>query len=318
VSAQPMALPAETEARPQASIVVCTRNRGENIQSTLRSLLANSDPAFELIVIDQSTDDTTAQAVAAFGGDGRLRYLRSSTQGLSVARNLGLMEAQGELVLMTDDDCEVPADWIAQMVAIFTQHPQVACVFCDVLAGPFDASAGFVPYSIHKRESLVAQIEEYEPGAGIGAGMALRRSAALDIGGFDEQLGAGRELASGEEVDLVLRLLLKGYQIYHTKATSVVHHGFRTYAEGRKLVRGYMYGSSAVYAKLLKCGHWCVLPLYLAVVWMSVFDLALESLRNRKLPPVSGRIAYLVKGFLRGWRMPVNRADALFLPLQTP
>jgi glycosyltransferase involved in cell wall biosynthesis len=300
------------EYQPCVSVVVCTRNRGESIASTVRTLLDNTYLCFELIIIDQSTNESTAEAVAPFLGDKRLRYLRSATSGLSVARNLGLADAQHEIVLMTDDDCDAPTDWIAKMVAAFQRYPQVACVFCDVAQGPFDSAKGFIPYCIHEKESLVTHISKYEPGVGIGAGMGLRRPVAQQIGGFDPLLGAGMELASGEEVDLVLRLLLNGYHVYHTKSTSVVHHGFRTYEEGRKLTRSYMYGSSALYAKLIKCGHWSVLPLFLQVIWISVFVVIWDNLRRGKIPPVLGRIEYLFKGFIRGCHMPVNQKAGTF------
>jgi GT2 family glycosyltransferase len=132
------------------------------------------------------------------------------------------------------------------------------------------------------------------------------------IGGFDPMLGAGMDLASAEDLDIMLRLLLKGYQVYHTKSVSVVHHGFRTYAESRNLIRGYIYGQSALYAKLLRCGHWRTLPLYLKSIHMNVTAVLIDSLRKRQVPRIVGRIIYLAKGFVRGFQLPVNRTDALF------
>jgi glycosyltransferase involved in cell wall biosynthesis len=308
--------PRTTELRESygASVVVCTRNRGESIRSTIATILANTHPSFELIIIDQSTNNTTEQVATSFGEDPRLRYIRSNTRGLSKARNIGWAEARSEIVLMTDDDCDVPEDWIARMTALFTRYPQVACIFCDVVAGPHDYSKGFIPIHIHKREMMVRRVEEYQPGAGMGAGMGLRRSAVQDLGGFDQLLGAGVELASAEDLDMTLRILLSGRHVCHTKSVSVVHHGFRSYAESRDLIRGYIYGQSALYAKLLRCGHWRVLPLYLKSIHMNVTAVVITSLRQRQIPRVLGRIVYLAKGFVRGWQLPVNRAKALFLP----
>jgi GT2 family glycosyltransferase len=296
-----------------ASVVVCTRNRGESIRSTVATILANTCAHFELIIVDQSTSDSTEQTVASFSSDPRLSYMRSNTRGLSTARNIGLATARSEIVLMTDDDCDVPEDWIDQMLAIFARYPKVACVFCDVTAGAHDYTKGFIPIHIHKKNMFVQRIEEYEPGAGMGAGMGLRRAAVQEIGGFDPLLGAGMDLASAEDLDIMLRLLLKGYQVYHTKSASVVHYGFRTYAESRNLIRGYIYGQSALYAKLLKCGYWRVLPLYLKSIHMNVTAVAIASLRQRQLPRILGRIVYLIKGFMLGLRLPVNRKKALFL-----
>lgn len=296
-----------------ASVIVCTRNRGESIHKTISSILANTYPDFELIIVDQSTDDETERAVAPLSDDPRVSYIRSQSSGLSRARNIGLTAASCEIVLMTDDDCDVPADWIERMVEPFAQYHQVACVFCDVAAGPHDYTKGLIPFHIHAQEMLVTCIEEYRPGAGMGAGMGLRRSAIEKIGGFDQMLGAGVELASAEDLDVMLRLLLRGYHICHIKSVSVVHHGFRTYADSRQLIRGYIYGQSALYMKLLRCGQWQLLPLYLKSIHMNVTAVIVASLRQRQVPRVLGRIIYVIRGSIRGWRMPVDRATKLFV-----
>ena len=61
--------------------LVCTRNRGSSIVATLLSILANSHPKFEVIVVNQSTNEETESAVAPLLNDPRLRYLRQSGQG---------------------------------------------------------------------------------------------------------------------------------------------------------------------------------------------------------------------------------------------
>src|SRR5687768_11128779 len=78
---------------PLVSVVVCTRNRGESIVSTLETLLANDYANFEVVVVDQSTDDLTEQVMPRFLKDKRLRYFRSTTKGLGRARNIGMGKA---------------------------------------------------------------------------------------------------------------------------------------------------------------------------------------------------------------------------------
>jgi len=105
---------------PQVTVLICTRDRGDLIHATIRSVLANTYPRFDLLIVDQSSEISTARAVAEFCGDSRLRYIHTATQGLSIARNIGLAFCHSDLVLMTDDDCEVPPDWISEMVALFS------------------------------------------------------------------------------------------------------------------------------------------------------------------------------------------------------
>lgn len=294
------------------SVIVCTRNRGESITDTISTILANTHPSFELIIIDQSTDDKTGQTVAHFEKDPRLRYLHSKTKGLSKARNIGWKMARSEIILMTDDDCDIPPNWIAQMDSLFKQHPQVGCIFCDVDEGSHDKTKGFIPFHIHEKEMFVRKIKDYKPGAGMGAGMGLRRCAIEKVNGFDEQLGAGVDLASAEDLDMSLRLVLNGYHIYHTKSVTVIHHGFRTYAQARHLIRGYIYGQSAMYTKFLRCGYWSTLTLYIKSIHMNITGVIILCLKERKIPRVAGRIIYLFKGFIQGWKLPINRTSGLF------
>ena len=69
---------------------------------------------------------------------------------------------------------------------------------------------------------------------GLGAGMALRREAVLAFGGFDETFCPGARFASGDDWDISLRAMLCGWQVYDTAGISILHHGFRTLAEGRR------------------------------------------------------------------------------------
>ena len=97
----------------RVSVIVPTRNRPAHAAACIRSILA-IDGFVELIVVDQSDDRATADAVSAID-DRRLRYVRTGTRGVSHARNLGMELSSGEIVAFTDDDCRVKADWIERL-----------------------------------------------------------------------------------------------------------------------------------------------------------------------------------------------------------
>ena len=102
------------------SAVICTRNRPDLIGNAVTSVLANTYPNFDLLVVDQSDDDRTGAIVRDLTADHpNLRYLHTSTPGLSRAYNIGVRETQGELLAFTDDDCIAPADWISTIEAAF-------------------------------------------------------------------------------------------------------------------------------------------------------------------------------------------------------
>lgn len=305
-----------TSLPPAASVVICTRNRGPSICGAVETILANTYPDFELLIIDQSSDDSTERALAPFRDDLRLRYLHTPTQGVGLARNIAIAEAKAEYLIMTDDDCDVPADWVAQMVTALERHPRVAIVFCNVHAGPHDPAQGWILINLTDRDRLISSVPAWcsagGANAGIGAGMAMRRSYIQKIGGIDAQLGSGSIFRSGWETDATLRALLHGYQIYRTTSVSVQHHGFRTHSEGRNLMRRYMFGIAAVYAKLLKCGHWQILIACLYELWRTVLGPILSSAARLRKPPVLGRATALAQGFIQGLRAPVNRKTQTF------
>lgn len=84
------------------SVVVPTYNRAELLRQTLQSILAQTVPALEVIVVDDGSTDHTGQACAGFGDS--IRYVRQSNQGLPMARNAGIEAARGEWIAFCDSD----------------------------------------------------------------------------------------------------------------------------------------------------------------------------------------------------------------------
>jgi glycosyltransferase involved in cell wall biosynthesis len=96
------------------SAVLSTRNRGDAASGAVRTILENDYPDFEVIVLDQSDDDLTRKSIAPFLSDPRIRYLRGDERGRSAGLNAAIRLARGVLVSITDDDCTVPLNWLAQ------------------------------------------------------------------------------------------------------------------------------------------------------------------------------------------------------------
>jgi len=90
------------------------------------------------LVVDQSTDRATADALAPLLADPRVHYVQSTERGKGAALNTGLAMARTEIVACTDDDCIVAADWLDSMAAAFAGRPQVAIVFGAVAPVPHD------------------------------------------------------------------------------------------------------------------------------------------------------------------------------------
>ncbi|MBI4752003.1 MAG: glycosyltransferase family 2 protein [Acidobacteria bacterium] len=296
---------------PAVSVVVATRNRGDQVRQTIASILANDYPRFDLWVVDQSESDDTCQAVQPFETDCRLHYVRSSTTGVSTGRNLGITLSQGELIAITDDDCEAAPDWISQLVNAFSEQSAAGIVFGNVLTAPHDTNAGFIP-GYYRSDCFLARSIYYKHCVeGISACMGLRRSVWHQLNGFDPMLGAGAPLKSAGETDFAVRALLAKIPIYETPAPAVTHFGFRTWDQGRSLVQGYMFGIAAALAKNLKGGHWSVLAVLFQLGWRWAFQKPVVDLG--RCPPRWMRLAAFCRGAWTALLTPVERETGQFL-----
>ena len=231
------------------TVAIGTRNRGDSIVRTIRSILASDHPAWAIRIVDQSDDDRTAAAVAPFLADPRIRLRRSPTVGIAVARNLAVADAASELVAVTDDDCEVAADWLTELCAAFARDARIGIVFGNVLAGPHDPRAGFVPAYVSDVPALACTLRDKNRVEGAAASMAVRRGAWRALGGFDEVLGAGAPFRSGEEIDLAMRALRQNIFVYETPRARVTHHGSYPWARHREVMNKYWYGTGAAFAR---------------------------------------------------------------------
>jgi hypothetical protein len=183
-----------------------------------------------------------------------------------------------------------------------------------VEAAPYDERAGFIPVYACAGRRVFTRVRDKSHARGIGAGIAVRRSAVLEMGGFDEMLGAGGVFPSCEDGDLAARALLLGYHVAETDEAAVTHFGFRTWEQGRDLSRRDWVGIGAAYVKPLRCGRWDFLP----VVAREVFSWALwppvRSLLMLGKPAGLSRFRYFLQGARLGWRTPIDSRTFLYRP----
>lgn len=214
-----------------ASIVVCTRNRADDLEKTCVELLAMiaQSPPCELLVVDNGSNDRTPVLLTELAAQNpdRLRWIREPRPGLSTARNTGVEQTQGEIVIFIDDDAIPDEGWLAALVAEFSDpgiwaaggpvRPIISSTFPDWF------SARFLPYlSAWDRGSEAEDLNynEYPRGTNI----AFRRRVFADLGTFLPQLGRqGRSLRSCEETELCLRIERSGHRIRYLPAARVLH-----------------------------------------------------------------------------------------------
>src|SRR5262245_49455914 len=114
---------------PEISCLICTRNRPESIAGAVKSVLASAPANSEVIVVDQSTDVKTFDAIAPLLSDRRLQYGHMDRAGLSAAYNTGIRASSAPIIACTDDDCIAPADWASSVLDAFTRNPDVDLLY---------------------------------------------------------------------------------------------------------------------------------------------------------------------------------------------
>jgi len=118
---------------PLVSVVIPTYNRAHVVRNAIDSVLAQTHPSVEAIVVDDgSTDDTPDLIARTYGGDARVRYFRKVNGGPAAARNTGLAEVRGAYVALLDSD-DTWAPWkLALQVACMERHREVGMTWTDM------------------------------------------------------------------------------------------------------------------------------------------------------------------------------------------
>lgn len=296
---------------PLVTVIISTIHRPESLLKAIQTILESDYPHFEVIVVDQSENDLTVSSLEPFLGYPNIRYIKCARKGLSIGLNLGISHARSEFIAVLDDDCEAPPNWLHELAASFALDRRIGIVFGNVLAGPHDRTMGFIPTYVRKEPFLARSIWQKHRVESISASMALRKSLWHTLKGFDRMLGPGAPFRSAEESDFTVRTLLSSHFVHETPKVMVVHHGFRTWKQGRNLIYGYLYGIGAMMAKHLKCGHWPVIHFLLHLAWRWAFGAPIVDFGHQ--PSRGLRLVAFVQGFLAGAFTPVDRATGHFV-----
>ncbi len=227
-------------AKPRPlSVVVCTRDRASLVAASLANLKSLRYDRFEVVLVDSAStgEATWASFRGAVGDDPRFRYVREPLPGLSRARNRGLAEAAYNHVAFTDDDTIVDPLWLDGIDGGFARGADVGCVTGLVPSASLDTHAQrYFDRRVSWSARLAPRVFDLEARGGdtplfpfdagtfgTGANFSVDRRLALEIGGFDEALGAGTASRGGEDLDMFLRVLQGGRAIAYEPSAVVWH-----------------------------------------------------------------------------------------------
>ncbi|MEM2569786.1 MAG: glycosyltransferase [Candidatus Bathyarchaeia archaeon] len=229
------------------SVIIPTKDRPGKLEILLRSIEEAGDNYYELLVVDSSTKESNLNMnylnTIKHGG----KHIVFNEKGLSKARNKGIKESKGDILVFSDDDFIVKRGWINNLIPNF-DDPEVFCVTGRMIsyrndetsrlyerAMSFDRGAKKRIFSeddlkiinLFQTITKIGQKRLYEktpvPWA-VGYGFcAFRKQVFWKIGFFDENLGRGTRNAGGEDIDIFYRILKAGYKIVYEPSAIVFH-----------------------------------------------------------------------------------------------
>lgn len=251
---------------PSITIVVCTRDRPQHIRTALAAILRLDYPNFDVVVVDNAAKTTeTVDVVRREFSDRRITVVEEPTPGLSQARNTGLKNATGDIVAFTDDDVAVDRLWLRELAAGFDRAEGVDCVTGLVPSGELRTRVqGYFDDRVSWSKNLTPRVYRLaDPPAdlpmfpfcvgefGTGANFALRRSAALELRGFDTAFGVGTRTGGGEDLDMFTRLILDGRTLVMHPSALVWHRHRDEIGELKKQAIGYGRGLGSWLTKVM-------------------------------------------------------------------
>lgn len=216
------------------TVIICTYNRAKYIGNLLESLAANdlAKSEYEIVLVDNNCTDNTREICEAFAKahkDVNFRYVVEPEQGLSAARNKGIKEARGEIIVYVDDDALVDPHYLRTYAEWFAAHPETqACGGPIVPLYETVEPSWMTPYT---KALLTAwmnygdKVRKYPKGRYPGGGNAAYRKSVFDkVGLYNTALGRkGGNLMGSEEKDIFDKMHALGLQVLYLP-TPVLHH----------------------------------------------------------------------------------------------
>ncbi|MGH7265869.1 MAG: glycosyltransferase family 2 protein [Candidatus Rokuibacteriota bacterium] len=219
---------------PDVSIIICTWNNCRRLAVTLDALArcaTPSDPAWDLVLVDNNCRDETPAVARAFRDRLPLVYVEERRQGLSRARNAGLRAAAGRLIVFADDDITPATGWLTIYWTAYLERPR-GFYFGGPLVPEFESAPpepalgrlAHAPVTGLDWGSHPRVLEPHE--RFLGANWACPADALRRVGGFDVELGLDASLGRrrvGEEWDLMERLRAAGIRPWYLPDARVAH-----------------------------------------------------------------------------------------------
>jgi glucosyl-dolichyl phosphate glucuronosyltransferase len=233
------------------SVILCTYNRSQDLKRALESVahsIVPSDCDWEVLVVDNNSSDQTRELIEEFCTQfpERFVYIFEPKQGLSHARNAGILAARGDMIAFVDDDVIVESNWLHNLT-VALQDGDCAGAGGRILPEREFAMPAWMSQDL-LRVGGVLPFFDLGPAAGkldrapYGANMAYRREMFEKYGFFRTDLGrCGNSLISSEDTEFGRRLLAAGEK-FHYEPGAIVYHAIPQERLDRKYFQAWWFG----------------------------------------------------------------------------
>jgi len=215
------------------SVVLCTYNGEKYISKALNGLKnqALDKKKYEIILINNNSKDKTEAVCREFEASAdniQYRYYFETKQGLSFARNRGIAESKGDIIIFLDDDAYPTFNYLLSIFDFFNKYKDVAAIGGKIVPDfetqrPHWMSDFLLPLVsvIDLGEAIVEFLKKKYP---IGANMAFRKQVFEKYGNFNPELGrCGEGMEGGEEKDIFQRIRLNNEHVFYVPGAMVYH-----------------------------------------------------------------------------------------------
>jgi len=213
------------------TVLLATKNRIQILLEVLESYCKLAAPAsgWKLVIVDNGSTDGTFDIVCRFATRLPLHVIREPKQGKNSALNKGIELAEGDLIVLTDDDAFPSPDWLVQLRKVADEQVDYS-IFGGVVKPHWEISPPSWAQWIDLGPTFTVTDPTLEEGPieahhVFGPNMAIRMSTFQAGARFDSTIGPnGSNYAMGSETELVLRLASQGHKAWHAKDAVVGHY----------------------------------------------------------------------------------------------
>lgn len=238
------------------SILIATKNRDKDLANCLNSILKNKRVDFEILVLDQSSNQLSKLLCDGINNK-KIRYYHLQNMGKSVSLNTGIQKAKGNILAFTDDDCIVSHNWLNTIDKTFSENKDASAIFGKSLPYKKEVNNNLICPSIFTSDSkrILTKAVYHASNIGFGNNMAIKKQNKNHEFYFSNWLGPGTSAYAAEDADIALRFLTNKKKIVYDPKILVFHNRWLSPQENYQQLLKYLCGETACYGYYYFLGH---------------------------------------------------------------